>query len=87
MKRQYLGNDLAFRLPTHRTLHYSRFFIPYSSSLWNTLPNQVVQCADLKNFKAALKFHLDFLPEHTYFFNCLSSMARLASCSMRGMSG
>ena len=61
-------NDFAFRLPTHRTLHYSRCFIPYSSNLWRTLPNHVFQWVDSKNFKATLKLHLDSLPEHTYFF-------------------
>ena len=35
--------------------------ILYYSSLWNILPYEVVQCVDLKHFKAALKIYLDFL--------------------------
>ena len=54
-------NDLAFRIPTNRTDHYFKCFIPFDSRLWNILPNHVVQCMDLKHFKAALKIYLDSL--------------------------
>ena len=54
-------NDLAFRIPTPRTEHYARNVIHFYSSMWNILPNQVVQSVDMKHFKAALKLYLDSL--------------------------
>ena len=54
-------NDLAFRIPTPRTEHYSRNVIHFYSRLWNILPNHFVQSEDLKHFKAALKLYLNSL--------------------------
>ena len=54
-------NDLAFRIPTPRTEHFSRNVIHFNSGLWNILPNHVVYSEDLKHFKAALKLYLNSL--------------------------
>ena len=54
-------NDLAFRIPTPRTEHFSRNVIHFNSGLWNILPNHVVHSEDLKHFKAALKLYLNSL--------------------------
>jgi len=54
-------NDLAFRIPSHRTEHFSRNVIHFYSRLWNILPNHVVHSEDLKHFKAALKLYLNSL--------------------------
>ena len=54
-------NDLAFRIPSHRAVSFSRNVIHFYSRIWNILPNHVVHSEDLKHFKAALKIYLNSL--------------------------
>jgi len=70
-------NDLAFRIPTPRTEHYSRNVIHFYSSMWNILPNQVVQSVDMKHFKAALKLYLDSLVRENISRQHLPILSRL----------
>ena len=49
-------NDLAFRILSHRTEHFSRNVIHFNSGLWNILPNHVVYSEDLKHLKPHLSF-------------------------------
>ena len=80
-------NDLAFHIPRHRTENYSRNVIHFYSRLWNILPNQVVQCVDLKHFKAALKTYLDSLaranipPQHILILSRLLWAVHFRICA------
>ena len=51
-------NSHAVSIPFHRLTLTQRFFYPYSSSLWNYLPEVIVNAPTLQSFKSVVKTNL-----------------------------
>ena len=51
-------NSRAVSIPFHRLTLTQRSFYPYSSSLWNSLPEVIVNAITLQSFKSAVQAHL-----------------------------
>ena len=51
-------NSRAVLIPRHRLTLTQRFFYPYSSSLWNYLPEAIVNANTIQSFKSCVKTHL-----------------------------
>ena len=51
-------NSRAVSVPFHRLNLTQRSFYPYTSSIWNYLPEAIVKCSTLQSFKSAIINHL-----------------------------
>ena len=63
-RQSLIVNDRSLIVNRYNTSQFSRCFIPLSGKLWNAIPNEIVNSANIKIFKGHVN---GFLSQHTAF--------------------